>query len=225
MATAAVLACGLLALVAFAVVAAIRGDDQDDKTVDASKSTTTTRKSTSTTEGLELGAQQLIGLLKKGEKRTYHGRYETHAPGFDVLVEIWQQPPNARRDTTVNAQGSVTENREYKDESGLVGCQKRQPSSPWECQERPAGAESTDIFAQLTEKLAGLEVIGRAAGVGPFQGTCFAINGSTDLREVCVDANGIPLSIDTGTLQIILKVLDEQIPSEVFDKPAAVQEA
>lgn len=212
-------AAGLAVLIAVGAwtLGASSGDD------DAPATTTTTGPPIAVDGELDEGASELGGLLANGRSGTWHATYAVTPPGAAAdegeELEVWRSGARVREDSVVGSGAEAVHTVGIRDGDRNVRCQRR-GSAPWACAPIEAGELAQgDLLAALVGELAGQTVTPRDDTVGGEPARCFAI-GATDLGEMCVSAEGIPLRIARGGATIELVHLERAVDDSVFQPPA-----
>jgi hypothetical protein len=183
--------------------------------------------STSSTLKLDSQGQALISLITKNESLTYHAVYTALVAGTTVNIELWQKPPDFRRDETYTY-GTLPRmhNEEFKLNSQLVGC-VMSGSAPFTCQEESAGQTdpSQGVIGSLQTLLGGRVVTSSDATESGRAVRCFSSPAVGTLApiKICVTPDqGIPVVVQSseGTGSITLAALDTNVPASVFSLPA-----
>jgi hypothetical protein len=183
---------------------------------------------TSTTVKLDSQAAELISAIKGTTSLTYHASYAAVVSGTTVTIDVWQKPPNTRRDTQFTAGTSPpTHTEEFKLGSSLVGCIQQGTGSQWTCKEEPAGATdpSQGVTGSITQLLANRSVSVSNATINGRAAKCYTSPpvGTLQTVKVCIAADThIPVSVDSGegTGAITLTALDNNVPDSSFSLPA-----
>lgn len=178
-------------------------------------STTSTIAANLTPEG-----RQLLELLGRRDKQTYHARYTGSAPQTSsITLESWQKPPLVRQDSQVAVEGQVAHTSSFVLRDGAVRCTQL-GATPWTCAKTDSVA-SADPLASIRSRLGegAVEVRDTTATGRPVR--CFRFTAEGATNELCVIPDkGIPVTVRAGESRLELESLDEQVPEETFTPPA-----
>ncbi|HEX9681741.1 MAG TPA: hypothetical protein VGA13_01545 [Acidimicrobiales bacterium] len=178
-------------------------------------------------DGLEGPARELVELLRSGAETTFYGRWESDVMRGDepqIVMEIWNSPPNVRRDNVLRSEGSEIQTSEY-DTGGDVIVRCARFDTDWQC--APSPYESgTPVPGDLSlgaigEDLGDREVRVRDAEIDGRAARCFEITEDRGTFDLCVSTSGIPLLIDSPEAELRLVLLENDVDSSVFVPPGA----
>lgn len=174
-------------------------------------------------DGLDADARALAEAINQANTMTYHARYEGtgttgNGDANEVIVELWRRLPLARRDLTIIGAGQRIDSREYRTESGGIGCLDNSlaGSGDFRCTEAPAGAAdpAAATFGAIDPTSGSVSATDDTVdGVAV---RCFQVEVDTETRpEVCFDGQGVPMVVDDGDgLRVVRTVLDDEISDD-----------
>ena len=202
------LAAGLLIA---ALVAGVSTQVVDDG------SPTTTAPANLTAEG-----RQLLDLLARRDRQTYHARYTGTAPQTSsITLESWQRPPRVRQDSEVVVQGQKAHTAAFVLDEGAVRCTQL-GGAPWTCA-RTDSVANADPLSAIRSRLGQGAVEARDTTVGGRAVRCFRFTAEGATNELCVIPDrGIPVTVRAGESKLELQALDDAVAPEVFTPPAAL---
>jgi hypothetical protein len=231
---------GLVLAAGIAIGAVAFGGDGEEGPGGAT-STTTSVETTSTTAdeagaaplptvptvGLDGTALELAEALNRAHQLTYHATYEVVGEASaNVVVDIWKQPPLARRDTRTGAGDKVLHVSEYRTmENPHVGCVRGRAGAESEalCVLAPAeGVDPADPIIGVIDPSAG-PVTARDETVAGEAARCFSAPAEEPglTAVACFDAEGIPVAIDGGDGRLERVALERGVSNEDFVPPSA----
>lgn len=210
-------------MAAIAVVVALVGaslsvlsllDGEDDDTADADA-----------TAELSADAKDLVALLEKGRRTTYHVRYEgssPDAPGTTIRLETWQRPPRVRQDSEVDTGGRLARTRSIVLPTGGIRCTSI-AAAPWSCRQAGPNELRTDaVTDQVIQQLRTGKVRSRFTSVDGRAVRCFTLTQAEGTTELCADDDGIPVRIRAGKSELRAVSLGDDVGDEVFEPPATI---
>ncbi len=197
------------------------GDGGSDKVVAA----------TSTTDPLFAPADansteaQFQRLLNAGRKLTFHVRYATQGQGGTTAeLELWNRPPQARRDVrAVTNQGRV-HSAEIRREKDVLRCVETEKTE-WQCAPQPVSGEQDpgDLTLGALKSLDGSTMEVREARILDNNVKCFVITPPKDTnalkQEVCLTDEGIPLKVDGGDGAVVANLFEREVKDAAFEPP------
>lgn len=181
---------------------------------------------TSTTVRLTGHARELVALLAKKDKATYHAVYAGSAPNAGrVELETWQRPPKIRQDSHLTVNNQPVETSAFVLDQKQVRCVKLLSTSGWSCQNSSAAA-SVDPLASIRSRLGEGKVTARDTTLSGRTVRCFEFTSEGQTNQLCVTPDhGIPVLVRANDSQLTLLSLDEAVTDRDFVPPAEVKGA
>lgn len=178
-------------------------------------------------EGLDGPARELVELLRTGAAETFYARWVSDAQRGgepQIEMEIWNSPPNVRRDNVLRSEGREVQTSEY-DTGGDVITRCARLETEWQCAPSPY-EPGTPVPGDLSlgaigEDIGDREVTVRDADVDGRPARCFTITEATGSFDLCVSSEGIPLLIDSPEAELRLVVLEHEVDPSAFDPPGS----
>jgi hypothetical protein len=171
-------------------------------------------------------ANELSSLIRDGQERAYHARYEVKASdgkGQSVEIETWRREGLVRWDETIRAEERTVRTSSYRLKDRSVTCARRDDEA-WKCQPLPAASPAPDpVIGGIAGELAGKSVAVEDERVAGRRVRCFEIRQSDEKAEVCLTPGGIPVVYRIESARLELVELDEgedAVPGDVFEPPA-----
>lgn len=209
------------AVIASTGIAFVVADD-DPTDVDTT-STTVDRKS------LGPEARELLDLLERQRKATYHARYAAASPDLEggaIRIETWQSPPRIRQDSEVRVAGQLAKTTSLALPGGAVRCTQI-GDDPWQCRRVPAGQPTgaEPVSAQAVEQLRSGSVSARDTTIGGRAVRCFGLSVGEQSSELCLTGQGVTVRVSAGGSSLELAELETEVDDAVFEPPAPVAPA
>lgn len=164
------------------------------------------------------GAGELAKALDRGDRETYHARYEADTPAGHIEIELWRRPPQLRQRVDaqvagISAQAETLVNGAQSSSCGRLG------GGSWICAPPTQGRSAdADAVGSATRSLAGRKLAKRSATVAGRAATCYS-QGRTAASEACVSRDGIPLRIASDGVTFNLVDLTRSVDGSVFHLP------
>jgi hypothetical protein len=235
----------IVGAIGIALVAFTSDDDNgDDVATDRSTTSTSsgggpTSSSPPTTvspDDLSPAAKEFLALAEKGSETSFHARYQAeptpNAPPqqgpYSLVLELWNAPPNTRRDVSLNAQNSTILTQEFQFVDKVVRCGKPNAEASWSCVALAPGSgpqePGTPGFGLAPGVLAGRKVAVGQRDIDGQQAKCFAVDAQSGgpADELCMSSEGIPLEFTSGGSLLKLVLLERSVDDAdaVFEPPA-----
>jgi hypothetical protein len=178
---------------------------------------------TTTTIRLSPNAKQLVALLAKKDKATYHALYSGSAPNAgNVELETWQRPPDIRQDSHLTVNNEPVQTSAFVLDQKQVRCVKLMSTQGWNCQ--AGGAQNTDPLATIRSRLGDGKVSVRDTTLSNRTVRCFEFTAEGQTNELCVTPDqGIPVLVRANDSQLTLLKLDTNVSDRDFVPPAEVK--
>jgi len=170
-------------------------------------------------------AGELEALLNAGRRLTFHVKYTTERGGAAADLELWSDPPRARRDVNAVTTQGRARTAEIRLEDKVIRCIETQ-RVPWQCVPQPAGevADPGDLTLGAVNVLEGSTITVRDDTILDNPVRCFAVQPPADTTarpaEVCLTREGIPLRIDGGDGPSVATLIERNVDDEAFEPPA-----
>lgn len=230
-------------LVALGVLAGCGGDGEEASTAGPTTTTeasgaasTSTPVATDTTAGAPTSttvaafgpeALEMAGAIERADSLTYHARYEgltqtENGEPRSTVIEVWKQPPLARRDTTASAGDTTLFIQEFHTAEGLIGCLEVTLGEESQVQCQHLGEEESVDAAAATFEAVDPQA-GRVTAVDDtIDGVavrCFRV-AALRPQELCFDGDGIPVVVDDGVLRLERTAMDADVTDADLVPPA-----
>lgn len=224
-----VAAVGLLA--ATIGVTAARNDGTDSPPSESSVDTSGS-SSTSTSEpdvaisDLTGTARDLAELLAQGRTGTYHAVYHGTASsgeGGTLTLETWAKAGRFRQDTVVDVGGEPFHRANFVLPDTGAAC-TRLGDAPWSCgPAAPSDEQGADLLSGNTLDQLRQAAVGESPGeVEGHRARCFTITYDAQTTELCASEDGVPLRIRSQASELLIELLEDDVPDDVFEFPAPV---
>lgn len=178
---------------------------------------------------LTKGGSDLVALLAKGRKSTWHAKYTLTAGGAEsgakTLLELWVKSTQQRQETTQLVGDTVVSHSEaFELATSTVTCSQQNGTGPWLCT-GAAATNNSDLLSQAGSQLKGVSVAESNDVLSGRQVTCFQATITGQATKLCLTSDGIPALYVTGQAQMQLTSLDRNVPASAFKPPAPVKSA
>jgi hypothetical protein len=167
-------------------------------------------------------------LLNAGRKLTFHARYAARVKeGTSADLELWNRPPDARRDVRAVTKEGRVHSAEIKTDQQLIRCVETEKTT-WQCVPQAVasgGQDPGDLTLGAVKTLDGSTVEVREDRILNNTVKCFVITPPKDTnglkQEVCLTAEGIPLKVDGGDGPATATVFEREVTDADFKPPVA----
>lgn len=196
--------------------------------------TTTTAPATTTTLNpatLSPVGQELYALIQTGRAGKYHARYALTGSGVPptataATLEVWRDGGRVRQETRLEQPSGASHTINIGGPEGTISCNE-QPGITLACQQvsKDPLKPDDDFLAAITDRLSPTATIDvRDDTIGSAAVRCYVVNAAdaTNKAEVCLDAAGVPLRLDSGGLNAVLDARDDAVDPSLFLPPAPV---
>lgn len=164
----------------------------------------------------------LLALLDQGSASTYHAVYETSGDpatiGTELTLEVWRRDGLVRQDSRQVTDSGTVETAGFLLEDDVAIVCSRVDEGDWTCARQSQA--SSDVFGSVTAQLAGRDVVTTEEEIGDHQTRCFSFAGPDGEISECLTAEGIPVRLRGPGTEILLSVLDDDVPEDIFEPPA-----
>jgi hypothetical protein len=177
-----------------------------------------------------LGGQELLATLQKGESATYHLTYTVQGDaqqiGGALTLSVWQSPPNTREDSVLVSKGKTTSTESISTPAGSHLC-TLPPGSSWTCTAVPlaqvAAGGAAGIVAAIKTTVSGHGVLVAKRTIGGYAVTCFTIQvNPSEQPQLCTTNDGIPVLISDHDVSYRLASFSQRVDSAVFALPTRI---
>jgi hypothetical protein len=173
---------------------------------------------------LDAGGRELVALLAKSRRATWHARYTIvpagNREGAPEELEVWRSGSRVRQEAIVTSGTTPIRTATFRIGASAVSCVKP-GTGRWSCQTMPAGGLEPDrTFDAMVGDLGNAQVTARDGNVIGHNVRCFHVTGSRLDEDVCVSLDGVLLSLSGGGASVTATVADVIVPATIFDLPA-----
>lgn len=213
----AALLVGLVALVVWLTV--FNDGDGSSSEEDADRPRATAPPASSIP--LDTEAQSLADLLEIGQSATYHATYEATGGENPYRLDVYRRAGDFRQESTSETAQGETRTAGLLVDGVAIVC--NQPAGEeWICSETTGTDDSATlgVFGTLVEGLAGREVTESTDTIDGRSVRCFAYELDAGPGRICVDAEGVPIRVETSGTTLELVEFEEEVDESVFEPPA-----
>lgn len=166
---------------------------------------------------LDQTTAELVDLSRAGGAGRYHVRYQQ---SDGSTMELWRSGDDLRQDV-VTPEGA--EVRVLQVDDVTTRCD-RSEGGEWRCTEADE-ATAPDVLGRLVQDLQGVPFDVEDAEILGVAVRCFASRAGADtgadLVEICFTSDGVLARLAADGEQLEMVALDDEIPADAFDPPAA----
>lgn len=228
-----VAAAGVVVAGGVTLALTVFGDDGSSPVASGRSTTSTSRRTANVPVPGDVprtgDATEVLALLDRAEQSTFHAAWKAKAAesGFSsITFEVWNKPPNARRDVRVlsGEGGGSFHSVTVRNGDGLTSCGRATDADAWECEAADPKDETADPLASILDSIRTTVQSGKVAAKpeGPKgrPGRCFTITAAEGEDVVCFTPEGVPISIGSGGATLELVDLSSEVPEAVLFPPA-----
>ena len=178
---------------------------------------------------LTAAGQELVALLRTGQKAAFHAGYRVRSNpatvGGMISIEVWQAPPLTREDSTLVVGNHTTRTESFIQSTSTSTCVQTD-NGPWKCERGNAAATKgpSSVLAAVNSTIGGQPVVAYSATASGRHVRCFDVGMKAPERgtvQLCLTSGGIPVLIASDQVRYELATLSNTVDRSVFTQPNA----